>query len=203
VSRGESLRTHLSRNPGGRILPTSPRTPGGPGSRGAREWVVMKWAAVVVLGFGLEIAVVIAMARSNTARWERDHRAARAALRAREEAGLRVRAAGLVAQRVPHPHLAHLPHVHLSPRVVDRLAHTREALRVPRLHLPHLRLTRQRPEAQEEPVPAQQEPVPAQDEPVPAQEGRVPAQERRVPAQERRVPAPEDVSPPSEEQPAS
>jgi hypothetical protein len=167
VSRGESLRTHLSRNPGGRILPTSPRTPGGPGSRGAREWVVMKWAAVVVLGFGLEIAVVIAMARSNTARW----------------------AAGLVAQRVPHPHLAHLPHVHLSPRVVDRLAHTREALRVPRLHLPHLRLTRQRPEAQEEPVPAQQEPVPAQ--------------EGRVPAQERRVPAPEDVSPPSEEQPAS
>jgi hypothetical protein len=161
----------------------------------------MKWAAVVVLGFGLEIAVVIAMARSNTARWERDHRAARAALRAREEAGLRVRAAGLVAQRVPHPHLAHLPHVHLSPRVVDRLAHTREALRVPRL--PHLRLTRRSPEAQEEPVAAQQEPVPAQDEPVPAQEGRVPAQERRVPAQERRVPAPEDVSPPSEEQPAS
>jgi hypothetical protein len=156
----------------------------------------MKWAAVVVLGFGLEIAFVIAMARSNTARWERDHRAARAALRARQEAGLRVRAAGLVAQRVPHPHLAHLPHVHLSPRVVDRLAHTREALRVPRLHLPHLRLTRRRPEAQEEQVPAQQGRVPAQ-------ERRVPAQERRVPAQERRVPAPEDVSPPSEEQPAS
>ena len=149
----------------------------------------MKWAAVVVLGFGLEIAVVIAMARSNTARWERDHRAARAAIRAREEAGLRVRAAGLVAQRVPHPHLAHLPHVHLSPRVVDRLAHTREALRVPRLHLPHLRLTRRRPEAQEEPVLAQ--------------EGRVLAQEGRVLAQEGRVPAPEDVSPPSEEQPAS
>ena len=149
----------------------------------------MKWAAVVVLGFGLEIAVVIAMARSNTARWERDHRAARAAIRAREEAGLRVRAAGLVAQRVPHPHLAHLPHVHLSPRVVDRLAHTREALRVPRLHLPHLRPTRRRPEAQEEPVPAQQEPVLAQ--------------EGRVLAQEGRVPAPEDVSPPSEEQPAS
>ncbi|WP_448618780.1 hypothetical protein [Geodermatophilus sp. URMC 65] len=149
----------------------------------------MKWAAVVVLGFGLEIALVIVMARSNTARWERDHRAARAAIRAREEAGLRVRAAGLVAQRVPHPHLAHLPHVHLSPRVVDRLAHTREALRVPRLHLPHLRLTRRRPEAQ--------------GEPVLAQEGPVPAQEGRVPAQERRVPAPEDVSPPSEEQPAS
>jgi hypothetical protein len=156
----------------------------------------MKWAAVVVLGFGLEIALIIAMARSNTARWERDHRAARAAIRAREEAGLRVRAAGLVAQRVPHPHLAHLPHVHLSPRVVDRLAHTREALRAPRLHLLHLRLTRRRPEAQGEPVPAQEEPVLAREEPVLAQEGRVPAQERRVPA-------PEDVSPPSEEQPAS
>jgi len=177
----------------------------------------MKWAAVVVLGFGLEIAVVIAMARSNTARWERDHRAARAALRAREEAGLRVRAAAVVAQHVPpgarwlpHPHLTQLPHVHLPPRVVDRLTHPRGTLHRPRLHLPHLRLTRRRPEAQEEPVaaqqepvPAQDEPVPAQDEPVPAQERRVPAQERRVPAQERRVPAPEDVSPPSEEQPAS
>ncbi len=98
----------------------------------------MKWAIVAVLGFGLEIAVVIAMARSNTARWERDHRAARAAIRAREEAGLRVRAAALVAQHVPHRHLAHIPHVHLSPRVVDRLAHTREALHVRRLRLPHL-----------------------------------------------------------------
>ena len=102
------------------------------------EWVVMKWAIIAVLGFGLEIALVIAMARSNTARWERDHRAARAAIRAREEAGLRVRAAALVAQHVPHRHLAHIPHVHLSPRVVDRLAHTREALHVRRLRLPHL-----------------------------------------------------------------
>jgi hypothetical protein len=112
----------------------------------------MKWAAVVVLGFGLEIALVIAMARNNTARWERDHRAARAAIKAREEAGLRVRAAALMAQHVPHPHLSHLPHVHLSPRVVDRLAHTREALHVRRLHLPHF--TRRRPD---EPVPAPEE----------------------------------------------
>ncbi len=112
----------------------------------------MKWAIIAVLGFGLEIALVIAMARSNTARWERDHRAARAAIKAREEAGLRVRAAALVAQHVPHPHLSHLPHVHLSPRVVDRLAHTREALHVRRLHLPHL--TRRRPD---EPVPAPEE----------------------------------------------
>ena len=121
-----------------------------------------------------------------------------------------MRAAGLVAQRVPHRHLAHLPHVHLSPRVVDRLAHTREALRAPRLHLLHLRLTRRRPEAQGEPVPARGEPVLARGEPVLARgepvlarEEPVLAQEGRVPAQERRVPAPEDVSPPSEEQPAS
>jgi len=115
------------------------------------EWVVMKWAIIAVLGFGLEIGVVIWLARSNTARWERDHRAARAAIRAREEAGLRVRAAAL-AQHVPHPHLAHIPHVHLSPRVVERLAHTRGALHVPRLHLPHL--SRRRPD---EPVPAPEE----------------------------------------------
>ena len=100
----------------------------------------MKWAAVVVLGFGVEIALVIAMARNNTARWERDHRAARAATKAREEAGLRVRAAALMAQHVPHPHLVHLPHVHLPPRVVDRLAHTRGTLHRPHLHLPHLNL---------------------------------------------------------------
>ena len=125
----------------------------------------MKWAAVVVLGFGLEIALVIAMARSNTARWERDHRAARAAIRAREEAGLRVRAAALVAQHVPHPHLAHIPHVHLSPRVVERLAHTRGTLHVPRLHLPHLHLARRRPD---EPVPAPEVPAPEVPAPAPA-----------------------------------
>ena len=126
------------------------------------EWVVMKWAIIAVLGFGVEIALVIAMARSNTARWERDHRAARAAVRAREEASLRVRAAALVAQRVPHPHLAHLPHVHLPPRVADRIAHTRSALHRPRLHLhmPHL-LHRDRP------VPQPDAPVPPRDEESP------------------------------------
>jgi hypothetical protein len=106
----------------------------------------MKWAAVVVLGFGLEIGAVIWLARSNTARWERDHRAARAAIRAREEAGLRVRAAALVAQHVPHPHLVHLPHVHLPPRVVDRLAHTRDTLHRPRLRLPHFTRHSPRPD---------------------------------------------------------
>ena len=153
------------------------------------EWVVMKWAIIAVLGFVLEIALVIAMARSNTARWERDHRAARAAIRAREEAGLRVRAAAVVAQHVPpgvrwlpHPHLTQLPHIHLSPRVVDRLTHPRGTLHRPRLHLPHLRLTRRRPDAQEEPVPAP---------------------EARVPEQEVPVAAADEVDLPSQEQPAS
>jgi hypothetical protein len=128
----------------------------------------MRWAIIAVLGFGLEIALVIAMARSNTARWERDHRAARAAIRAREEAGLRVRAAALVAQHVPHPHLVHLPHVHLPPRVVDRLAHTRGTLHRPHLHLPHLNLhlhlTRRRAEVSEGALAAQEAPVPAPDD---------------------------------------
>ena len=130
----------------------------------------MGWAAVIVLGFALEVGAVIWLARSNTARWERDHRAARAVVQARKEASLRVRAAGLVAQRVPpgmrhlpHPHLTHLPHVHLSPRVADRIAHTRAALHRPRLHLPHL--PRQRTAA-EPPAPAPA-PAPAPDEESP------------------------------------
>ncbi len=119
----------------------------------------MGWAIVAVVGFGLEIALVIAMARSNTARWERNHRAARAAIRAREEASLRVRAAALVAQRVPHPHLAHLPHVHLPLRVADRIAHTRSVLHRPHLHLPHLHLLHR-----DRPAPQADAPVPPRDE---------------------------------------
>ncbi|WP_100498368.1 hypothetical protein [Geodermatophilus chilensis] len=134
------------------------------GCRGARGVVVMGWAAVVVLAFGLEVAAVIWLARTNTARWERDHRAARAAIRAREEAGLRVRAAALMAQHAPHPHLPHLPHVHLPPRVVDRLAHPRGTLHRPHLHLPHLHLTRRRPDAQEPPVPALDDASPPSEE---------------------------------------
>lgn len=158
----------------------------------------MRWAAVVVLGFVVEVGAVIVLARSNTARWERDHRAARAATRAREEAGLRVRAAALVAQHVPHGHLTHLPHVHLSPRVVDRLAHARGTLHRPHLHLPHL--IRRRPEA---PLPPVEAPLPPVEAPVPASEAPVPAQEARVPAQEATVPAADEVSALSQEQPAS
>ncbi len=113
----------------------------------------MGWALVASVGFVLVIALVIALARGNTARWERDHRAAQAALRARQEAPLRVRAAARLASsravrrhpllphpHLPHPHLPHLPHVHLPPWVADRLAHGRGALHPPRLrvHLPHL-----------------------------------------------------------------
>jgi hypothetical protein len=47
-------------------------------------------------------------------------------------------------RRLPHPHLSHIPHVHLPPRVVERLAHTRGALRRPYLHLPRQRV---RPDA--------------------------------------------------------
>jgi hypothetical protein len=194
VSPGESLRTPLSRNRGWRDPASIAEDAGWTGlPRRLGEWVVMKWAAVVVLGFVLEVGAVIWLARSNTARWERDHRAARAAIRAREEAGLRVRAAALVAQHVPHPHLVHLPHVHLSPRVVDRLTHTRGTLHRPHLHLPHLNLhlhlTRRRPEVPEAPVPAAEEPVLAAEEPVLAAE--------------EPVLAAEDSSTPAQQQPAS
>ncbi len=153
MSPGESLRTPLSRNRRWRDPARITADAGWTGlPRRLGKWVVMGWAAVVVLGFVLEVGAVIWLARVNTARWERDHRAARAAIRAREEAGLRVRAAALMAQRVPHAHLSHIPHVHLPSRVTDRLAQTRQALHVPRLHLPHL--TRRRPD---EPVPAPEE----------------------------------------------
>ena len=59
----------------------------------------------------------------------------------------RARKTGLVPpgmRRLPHPHLSHIPHVHLPPRVVERLAHTRGALRRPYLHLPRQRV---RPDA--------------------------------------------------------
>jgi hypothetical protein len=101
----------------------------------------MGWAIVSVLGFLAATALVIWLARSNTARWEARHRAAQAAIRAREEASLRARAAALLAQGSPETrrrqHL-HLPHVHLPPGVVARLPHP---------HLPHLdgRLTRRLP----------------------------------------------------------
>jgi type II secretory pathway pseudopilin PulG len=89
----------------------------------------MGWAIVSVLGFLAATALVIWLARSNTARWEARHRAAQAVIRAREEASLRARAAALGSpESGRRPHL-HLPHVHLPPGVVARLPHP---------HLPHL-----------------------------------------------------------------
>jgi hypothetical protein len=98
----------------------------------------MGWAVVSVVGFVLVTALVTAMARSNTARWERDHRAAQAA--AREQAA--TARSGWVAALGHHPdgdhagghrpHL-HLPHVHLPAGLVARLPH-------PHVHLPHLHL---------------------------------------------------------------
>jgi hypothetical protein len=109
----------------------------------------MGWALVSVVGFVLVTGVVVGMARSNTARWERDHRAPQVAARAH---GAAVRSgwkrtlsrwqqaeesqdrparrpalqlpAGLAA-RLPHPHVPHLhlPHPHLP-------------LHLPRVHLP-------------------------------------------------------------------
>ena len=85
------------------------------------------WALIAVLGFLLVTALVIVMARSNTARWERDRRAVPAAVKRREEQTRRLRAAAVLAWRPPRPerrlpHL-HLPHVHLPSGVIARLPH--------------------------------------------------------------------------------
>ena len=94
----------------------------------------MVWALVSVAGFVLLTGLVVVMARCNTARWERDHRAPQAAARAhgaamrrawsttlarwqqaQEPGDRRVRRPALhvppgLATRLPHPHL---PHPHL------------------------------------------------------------------------------------------
>jgi hypothetical protein len=108
----------------------------------------MGWAIVSVLGFVAVTGLVTAMARSNTARWERDHRAPQAAIRAHERAvrhGWLTTLAhweehgGAPARR---PHL-HLPHVHLPDGLVQRLPHPHvPALHLPSLHLPSLHLPR-------------------------------------------------------------
>jgi hypothetical protein len=132
----------------------------------------MEWAIVAVVGFALEIALVIAMARTNTARWERNHRAAQAAIRARHEESLRLRAAAVMAQRVPrvtqhrlhlpelhvpHVHLPHLhlPHVHLPAGVVARLPHP---------HLPGRNRTPPPPVASHRPEEAEDAPQAGADE---------------------------------------
>lgn len=121
----------------------------------------MRWAVVSVVGFILVTGLVTAMARSNTARWERDHRAAQAA--AREQVATArsgwVAALGHYADGDGagghRPHL-HVPHVHLPAGLVARLPHPHvhlPHLHLPPLHLPqvHLRWRSRTPEQLDEP----------------------------------------------------
>ncbi|MGY1697017.1 MULTISPECIES: hypothetical protein [unclassified Geodermatophilus] len=135
----------------------------------------MGWAVVSVAGFVVTTGLVVVMARSNTARWERDHRAAQVAARAHAARGRSVWSATLGRQHdgsgaaARRSHL-HLPHVRLPAGLVARLPHPHvprphlphpnlEALHLPVLHLP--RRVRRAPEPAEEPQPSAVEPEPA------------------------------------------
>ncbi len=115
----------------------------------------MVWVVVSVVGFVVVTGAVTVMARSNTARWERHHRAAQVDARAHAAAarsgwaaalGRGQAGSGTPARRA---HL-HLPHVHLPAGLVGRLPHPhlhvphphRPRLHLPRLHLPRLHLPR-------------------------------------------------------------
>ncbi|GAB3200089.1 hypothetical protein GCM10027261_31330 [Geodermatophilus arenarius] len=107
----------------------------------------MGWAIASVVGFVVLTALVTAMARSNTARWERDHRAAQAAARAHAAAARSAWTAALRRARPEPPEeprhgSLHLPHVRLPAGLVDRLPHPQDWLprHLPHLHLPVLRL---------------------------------------------------------------
>ncbi|MGY1780182.1 hypothetical protein [Geodermatophilus sp. SYSU D01036] len=107
----------------------------------------MGWAVVSVVGFVVLTALVTAMARSNTARWERDHRAAQAAARAQAARARSAWTAALGRARPQPPEeprrgSLHLPHVRLPAALVDRLPHPHVPLprHLPHLHLPVLRL---------------------------------------------------------------
>ena len=101
------------------------------------------WPVVAVVGFAAATALVIALARSDTARWERDHRAVPTTVRQREEANRRLRAAALLARRPPpsgrlaqlHLPSLHLPHPHVRPVRLPR-----PHVHLPHLHLPHVHL---------------------------------------------------------------
>ncbi len=107
----------------------------------------MVWVVVSVVGFVVVTGAVTAMARSNTARWERDHRAPQAAVQAHQRA-IRHGWMTTLAHWQEHgdagpdgrPHLP-LPHVHLPAGLVARLPHPHvPALHLPRVHLPHVHL---------------------------------------------------------------
>ncbi len=125
----------------------------------------MGWTVVAVVGFVVVTAAVTVMARSNTARWERDHRAAQAAARARAAAARSGWAAALgrghPGPRSAHrPHL-HLPHVHLPAGLVARLPHPHLHLPHPHLHVPRLHLPRRARTGGEPAQPTPQPPSPA------------------------------------------
>ncbi len=93
----------------------------------------MGWAIVSLVGFALVTGLVIALARDNTARWERDRRAAEAAVPppvpTRRPSAV-ARLAAELARRAPRLHFPHLPHG----RVAVHLPH----LPHPAVRLPHL-----------------------------------------------------------------
>jgi hypothetical protein len=140
----------------------------------------MGWAFVSVVGFALLTGLVVVLARTNTARWEADHRAAQAAIRAREQATRRAQVAALIAPwaaqsghrlprprlrrphaHLPHAHLPHIPHVHLPARVVDRLprplgnGHLLHLDGLPALRLPRLPGRRRLLDEQPQPDPGE------------------------------------------------
>jgi hypothetical protein len=102
----------------------------------------MEWALGSLVGFALATALVVVLARSTTARWERargpDESPAVAAAPQRLPRRVRRVAARFphlparVAARLPHPHVS-VPHLHLP--------HPRLRVRHPRL----LHLSRRRP----------------------------------------------------------
>ena len=102
----------------------------------------MGWAVASLVGFALACALVVVLARSTTARWERTHRAARAPRGpAPRPAGAAARLRSEFTRRLPSV-AGRLPHrLHLPSRVVTRLPHPHvPALHLPHPHLPHVRL---------------------------------------------------------------
>jgi hypothetical protein len=103
----------------------------------------MVWALVSVVGFVLVTGLVVVMARSNTARWERDHRAPQVAARA-HGAAMRTAWKNTLSRwqqgEEPQDRPARRPALHLPAGLAARLPHPH----LPHLHLPHPHLHRPR-----------------------------------------------------------
>lgn len=111
----------------------------------------MEWGVVSVAGFAVATAVVVWLARSNTARSERRARAARERAVRREAAVRRRQAEALVSTwRIPsEPGRGRVRRaLHLPPVPVPRIRRSRGRARrvgvphvgLPHLHLPHVHL---------------------------------------------------------------